>query len=146
MARVVPSRIPLSVQYRNPQTTKDWVDHADRTTKAAIQAAMPRQTGFMVTSVRSRRLPGEKGPMIRWEFPADYTVYQEVGTGLYGPLRRYITPTVKQALSWIDNRTGQRRFAKKVKGVKPQRFIRKGMRAAWGRTRVRYFGHRGPGS
>lgn len=145
MARVIPNRIPLSVQYRDPRTTNEWMDHADRVTKTAIQTRMTRETGQMISSVRSRRLPGEKGPMIRWEFPAEHTIYQEVGTGLYGPMKRYITPTVKQALSWIDNRSGTRRFAKKVKGVKPQRFIRDGMRAAWGTTRSRYYGHRGPG-
>ncbi len=52
----------------------------------------------------------------------EYALYLEYGTGIYGPLKRPITPKEAKALKFsIGNKTV---FAKSVKGMTPQPFIR----------------------
>lgn len=49
----------------------------------------------------------------------EYARFVHQGTGLWGPLRRRITPTTKQALHW----PGARHPVKSVKGQPPQPFL-----------------------
>lgn len=55
-----------------------------------------------------------------------YAAYQEFGTGIYGPRRQLIRPKNAKVLSW-KNRSGQRVFAKFVRGVKPKRYFTKAL-------------------
>ena len=48
-----------------------------------------------------------------------HNLLHEVGTGIYGPKKRRIVPRNKRFLAWKDLDTGQWRFARSVKGVKP---------------------------
>jgi hypothetical protein len=48
-----------------------------------------------------------------------HNLFHEVGTGIYGPKKRRIVPRNKQFLVWRDLDSGQWRFARSVKGVKP---------------------------
>ncbi len=129
----------LRAVYALPENHHKWTDEAAHAGKAAIQSAAPRQTGFLKMSMRTRTYPGARGPTVRYEALPDYALYQEVGTGIYGPRGRYITPKRAKMLSWI-NTNGDRLFAKKVRGVKPQRYFRKGLNATFGRRNVRYYG------
>ncbi len=52
----------------------------------------------------------------------EYAVYLEYGTGIYGPLGRPITPKDAKALKFKIG--GKTVFAKSVKGMTPQPFIR----------------------
>lgn len=51
-----------------------------------------------------------------------YAVWQEVGTGIYGPAHTPITPKTKPVLAWFSG--GQWHFAKSVKGSKPHWYMR----------------------
>lgn len=54
-----------------------------------------------------------------------YAIYQEEGTGIYGPRRAYIYPRKAKFLAW-KSKTGEMVFARKVKGVMAKWFMRKG--------------------
>ena len=54
--------------------------------------------------------------------PMAYAVYQEVGTGIYGPAGRPIRPKNKKVMAWQKN--GKWHFAKEVKGVRPKWYMR----------------------
>jgi hypothetical protein len=53
--------------------------------------------------------------------PAGYYRYLESGTGLYGPKHEYIVPKNAKALHWTVG--GQDVFVKRVKGIRPKKFI-----------------------
>ena len=55
-------------------------------------------------------------------FMPEYALYLEYGTGIYGPLKRPITPKEGKALKFSIG--GKTIFAKSVKGMTPQPFIR----------------------
>lgn len=127
-------------EYRLPANNRGWTDAAARTGKAAIVAAAPRETGFLKQSFKTATYPGRKGPTVRYIALPEYAIYQEVGTGVYGPLARYITPTTARALSWIDSGSGDRIFARRVRGTPARRYFRKGLEATFGKRNVRYYG------
>ena len=52
----------------------------------------------------------------------EYSIYLEYGTGIFGPKRRPITPKEAKALKFSIG--GKTVFAKSVKGMTPQPFIR----------------------
>jgi len=52
----------------------------------------------------------------------EYAIYLEYGTGIYGPLKRPITPKTAKALKFKIG--GKTVFAKSIKGMTPQPFIR----------------------
>ena len=63
----------------------------------------------------------------------EYGLYQELGTGIYGPLKKPIKPTTKQALAWgrtlgvtKDGKPIKEFVAKEVKGVHPAFMFLKG--------------------
>lgn len=56
----------------------------------------------------------------------EYAPYQEYGTGLYGPFRRWIVPKRAKFLVF-RSRSGKLVFAKRVRGSKPKRFMQKGL-------------------
>jgi HK97 gp10 family phage protein len=54
-----------------------------------------------------------------------YALYQEQGTGIYGPNHSYIYPRKAKFLAW-KSKTGKMIFARKVKGVMAKWFMLKG--------------------
>ena len=52
------------------------------------------------------------------------TLFLELGTGVYGPRKRYITPVRKKVLRWYDKKSKTYKYAKRVKGIKPYKFIK----------------------
>lgn len=56
-----------------------------------------------------------------------YAVYHEHGTGIYGPKKRMIRPKRAKVLTWVDPDTGERVFAREVRGVPPKNFMSKGI-------------------
>ena len=123
---------------RDPRATRYWAVGTGTVAAAAIAARAPIDTGAMRSSIRYRRVTDAKGPVVRIEARPKYALYQEVGTGIYGPARRYITPKRARALSWVRN--GKRHYAAKVRGVRPQRYFREGLHRTFGRSTVRYYG------
>jgi len=70
---------------------------------------------FFPTGFLEYKLVNTNGPVV---------LYLEVGTGVYGPRKRYITPIRKKALRWYDRKEKRYKFAKHVKGIKPHKFIK----------------------
>ncbi len=66
-----------------------------------------------------RAIPTSDG--LRFQIPAEdfkpYGAWQNEGTGVYGPTGQPITPARSKYLRWIDNNTGQVRFARSVRGT-----------------------------
>ncbi len=54
----------------------------------------------------------------------DYALYQEEGTGIYGPKKKMIVPVRKKFL--VFEVGGKIVFARKVRGVRPKWFMRQG--------------------
>lgn len=58
-----------------------------------------------------------------------YALYVHDGTGLYGPKGAYIVPKTAKFLSW-KLKGGKRVYALKVRGMKPNPFLRDAIIAA----------------
>lgn len=74
-----------------------------------------------------------RGGSVLLEFYNDageYAGFQEYGTGIYGPEKRPITPKRGKVLTWVDPDTGQRIFARAVRGVPPKRFMHRAIEFA----------------
>lgn len=70
----------------------------------------------------------------------DYAPYQEYGTGLYGRRHDYIYPRRARMLRF-KTRSGQVVFARRVSGVRPKFFIKKGLQEVVGRIEeIKSFG------
>ncbi|MFZ4431557.1 MAG: hypothetical protein ACOYOQ_00020 [Microthrixaceae bacterium] len=133
----------FKAEMARPENNRKWVYETARTGRDAIQAAAPRATGFLTSRVDAEASPSN--PTVRFRVDVGqppYGLFQEVGTGLYGPLKRYITPKRAKMLSWISD-TGERVYAKRVRGTRPKRYIREAFWAVFGRQRVRYYGREG---
>lgn len=63
-------------------------------------------------------------------------IFNEVGTGLYGPEAKPIVPKTAKALAWKSG--GSLVFAKKVKGMKAQPFFKPGIDAALGYMQAQF--------
>lgn len=57
--------------------------------------------------------------------PTDQAYFNEFGTGLYGPEKKWIEPETKKALRWFEGGGTQGRpiFARRVRGIRPHPFI-----------------------
>jgi hypothetical protein len=107
-------------------------------TRQAVATALNKSlTGYQATAkqlapidtgdLRSRiaLYPGSwSGNTIRGSVAAEapHSIWQEAGTGIYGPRHTPITPKTKSTLAWFSG--GQWHFAKSVKGSKPRWFMR----------------------
>lgn len=56
------------------------------------------------------------------------------GTGIYGPYRQKIVPTVKKALAWKSKLGGGTVVRRSVKGMKPNPFVEEGVEAGLARS------------
>lgn len=135
--------------YLIPENHRKWVDAAIVEGSDAISMRAPVDTGYLRYSFRTRHWVGPHrtrtggnsvGPVVRYEAIPKHAIYTEVGTGLYGPLNRWITPKRAKYLSWVDKGTGQRVFAKRVRGQRPKRYFRRGLEATFGKRNVKYYG------
>ncbi len=142
MARVRRNR-NLKAEYLLPENHIRWANAAGSAGVEAIRRHAPVHTGATANTIRFHHLVLPKGPTVRYKAATRYAIFPEVGTGIYGPMHRYITPTTAKALSWIDQQTGQRRFAKRVKGQRPQRFFKKGLEEVFSPANVVYYGAKG---
>lgn len=78
------------------------------------------------------RFPGGgKPPFLEFYNDAgQYAVYQHEGTGIYGPEKRPIRPVKAKLLTWVDPDTGQRVWAKEVRGTPGKKFIERAINFA----------------
>lgn len=141
MGRVV--RNPrFKAEMGRAENARAWQEAAAAIGTSALQAAAPKETGFLTARIEADPHPTEARVRFRANVgQPPYGLFQEVGTGLYGPLRRWITPRRARMLSWVDSNTGLRRFARRVRGTAPKRYFRTAMTAVF--ARVNYYGETG---
>lgn len=74
-----------------------------------------------------------EGRSVLLEFYNDagpYASFHEYGTGRYGPKKRDIVPKKAKVLTWVDPDTGERIFARSVRGVPPKQFMHRAIQFA----------------
>jgi hypothetical protein len=111
-----------------------WQDRTSELMATTIVTAMPVVTGNMVLETDVNAFTDDEGrPAVRVTGKADYTIFVDQGTGLYGPLHKYITPQVAKALSWIGT-DGKRVTRSRTRGQPGQHFFARSLRAIFGRV------------
>jgi len=85
--------------------------------RTALVKKVPVDTGLLKNSIRVDIT--DSGMTISMK---EYGIYLEYGTGIYGPLGVPITPKTAKALKF--EKGGKTIFAKSIKGMTPQPFIR----------------------
>lgn len=132
-------------EMNTPAATKEWQQEIAREGVAAISALAPTGTGRLKSQITAERSTSDASVRFRVTTQSDapYGLYQEVGTGIYGPLGRYITPKRSRMLSWVDSVTNERVFAKRVRGVRPVHYFKRGLEMLFGPTKVNYYGQQG---
>jgi len=143
MARVVRNR-NFKRQMNSPQAAGRWQELTARLGEQTIASLAPVDSGQLRQRISAERSARDASVRFRapTESDAPYAVFQEVGTGIYGPLGRYITPKRARMLSWVDKQ-GDRVFAKRVRGVRPQHYFKRGLEFLFGPRNVRYYGDSG---
>jgi hypothetical protein len=143
MARVVVNP-NLVREMGRPENSRAWQREAANRGKAAISAAAPVRFGTLASTIFVRyRYDGTTTSVI-YGSTRPYAAFQEHGTGLYGPLKRYITPKRSLYLRWVETSPGQPggpggnvRYAKKVRGSKPTLFMFRGLAQTFGTGQTR---------
>lgn len=143
MARVVRNR-NFKREMNTPAAAGDWQRLTARLGEQTIAALAPVDTGQLRQRIEAE--VSSRDASVRFRAPTDsdapYALFQEVGTGIYGPLGRYITPKRAQMLSWV-NQQGDRVFARRVRGVRPQHYFKRALEFLFGQRNVRYYGDSG---
>lgn len=143
MGRVVPNP-NFKREMGTPPNCSRWQEEVGRQASDAIAAYAPEESGYLKSHVEAEAHPTQASVRIRAHYPQPdepYPLWQDVGTGIYGPAKRYITPKVAKALSWIDGQTGERRFARRVRGVRGKHYFRDGLLTLF--TKVRDYSESG---
>lgn len=118
-----------------------WQDQTAPLVAAALTTTEPVLTGNMLLETDVTPFTDDVGrPALRARGKAHYTAYVDQGTGLYGPLAKWITPTTAKALSWIDQSSGKRVYAKRTRGQRGQHFFARAMRMVFNRVIEHPFG------
>lgn len=131
-----------------PENSREWQREAGRMGRDRISANAPRRFGTLADTIFVRTYYDGTTTRIVYGSTRPYAKWQEAGTGIYGPLKRYITPKRAQYLSWVDTSggpgrpggpgpLGPRRFAKRVKGTPPTLFMYRGLSETFGPARTR---------
>lgn len=131
-------------QMNTPAAAKQWQEQTARLGRTTIQSLAPADTGYLKEKITAN--PSTSEAKVRFRASTGrvpYGLYQEVGTGIYGPLGRYITPKRARMLSWVDKATRSRVFANRVRGVRPSHYFKRSLEFLFGSSNVRYYGEQG---
>jgi len=90
---------------------------AERVTELAIMNA-PVRDGTLRRSIRWESFQEHTGVFTE----CGYGAYVELGTGLFGPQHRRITPRTKRVLAWKD-RKGKWHYARSVRGMRARPYL-----------------------
>lgn len=112
---------------------------------AALVTTMPIDTGEMVLGVEMEEFVDAEGrPSIRARGTAKHTGWVDQGTGLFGPLGKYITPKAgKEFLKWTSRETGRPVYARRTRGQPGQHFFRRALEMVFDRVTEYPFGRGG---
>lgn len=97
-------------------------------------AGHPRRvdTGILRVSVQVQLRTGTRSPVVRIGSGRRYARWVHDGTGIYGPRRRPIRPRRAKVLVF-ETKVGRRKvFAREVRGMTPNRYLRDALPAARG--------------
>ncbi|WP_428950951.1 HK97 gp10 family phage protein [Streptomyces sp. cg35] len=96
-----------------------------RAVQDSARASINSDSGRLAASIRVvvQGQPSRQRVHARIGTKLDYGWYQEVGTGIYGPTHRLITPRSAKALRFRPRGGGKVVFAKWVRGSRPQHFM-----------------------
>lgn len=99
--------------------------------KRNLNDRSPRRvdTGRLRSSITTQLVSIGGKPAVRVGTNVRYAIWVHEGTGIYGPKGTYIYPKVKKYLSW-KKKGGKRVYAKRIKGMKPNRFLADAVMAA----------------
>jgi len=109
-----------------------WRHAADETVERT-KAKTSRRTGALAESI-SRTEPAVGGTLIVGQIRADsdYALYQDEGTGIYGPAGRPITPKKEGGfLVFYWPAVGQTVWARQVRGAEGRKFFHLPMPDRW---------------
>lgn len=143
MARVVMNPA-FKAEMGRPENSRPWQRAAGRAGQAAISSHAPVRFGTLASTIFVSFDYQNGTTYIFFASTRPYAAFQEHGTGLYGPAKRYITPKRAKFLSWTDSTAGLaggpeggiRRFAKRVKGSPPTLFMFRGLQDTFGATQT----------
>ncbi len=79
-------------------------------------------TGLLRSSINTQLVITGGKPSVRVGTNVHYALFVHDGTGLYGPKGAYITPKTAKFLVW-KGKTGKKIYARRVKGMRPNRFL-----------------------
>lgn len=97
------------------------------------------QSGRLRASIRTELVFGAPGglsgvgPIVFVGSNLKYALYHEEGTGIYGPRNSPIVREGGGLLSWVDRATGERVFARSVKGSPGKHFLLSALETERGR-------------
>lgn len=97
--------------------------------KAPVNTGHLRQSIGMNTSVRGTRIFVRIGTDVRSK-GAPYGLYQELGTGIYGPRKTPITPKKRQFLKFKPKGSDTFVYARSVKGSRGHHYLVRGLQEA----------------
>jgi len=130
MGRVQVSRTAVKAAYRK-NVVPEWQREVGERMEFAVAAAAPFDTGALREQLKAEPIEHPNGdPGIRLYGKARYTEWVDQGTGLYGPLKRWITPKRAKALSWVG-KDGKRVTRSRVRGQPGQHFFARGLQSVF---------------
>ena len=88
-------------------------------------------TGYLRSSIHTELVSLGGKPAVRIGTNVYYAIFVHEGTGIYGPKGKMIEPQTAKYLSW-KTKGGKRVFALKVKGMRPNPFLKDAISAAKG--------------
>jgi len=142
MGKVVVNRT-FRQEMARPENSREWQSAAMREGRAAIARNAPRRFGTLGDTLFTRVEYNGSGTTVIFASTRPYAKWQEAGTGIYGPMKRYITPKRANFLRWVDTKgspgmpggpepLGPVRYAKRVKGSPPTLFMYRGLMEVFG--------------
>ena len=133
MGRVTVSRTAVRAAYVK-NVVPEWQREVGERMEFAVATAAPFDTGLLREQLKAEPITHPNGnPGIRLYGKAKYTEWVDQGTGLYGPLKKWITPKRAKALSWVS-KGGTRVTRKAVRGQPGQHFFARGLQAVFSRV------------
>jgi len=121
--------MPVSVRVQltalsgsDPNVVAIVADRAKRVAEEARRRA-PRDTGALANSITARVTRRGSVSVGTVSVGAPYGRYVHDGTGIYGRRGAMIRPRRAQFLSWVDRGTGNRVYARQVRGVPARPFL-----------------------
>lgn len=136
MGRVVEHRSQIvSLLYGPAGPVVREVTRVARLTQATAKSLAPVDRGVLRASitVKVTSLAAQHKVLARIGSKVPHAIWQERGTGIYGPQRRPITPKNGPFLVFTPRKgpyAGRTVFARQVRGVRPKHYLLRALQAA----------------